>query len=462
MSSGVVDREAIMAALDVLDAAVDELGELNFDALTTRESLALLERTESVRRRLPVSEHKLINNLAHAATAEELGGKLSHAIAERTLISGAEATRRIKEAADLGPRRALTGEPLPPTLAGAAAAQKAGKLGTGQVAVIRRFYHQLPGWVDAATRDKAEADLAEQGTHYRPEQLAGLADTIADCLNPDGNFRDEDRARRRGLTLSNQQPDLMSELRGYITPELRATLETILAKLAAPGMCNPEDDNPVVDGAPSEEAIQRDTRSAGQRNHDGLLAALRAMVASGELGQHNGLPASIIVTTTLAELEAAAGQGLTGGGSILPMSDVIRLARHARHYLAIFDKGKPLALYHTKRLASPAQRIVLYARDRGCSAPGCDVPGYYSEVHHVTPYAQCHTTDVNDLTFGCGCHHRLLKPGGWTTRKNAKGDTEWLPPPHLDHGQPRINTFHHPEKLLHGEDDEEDDNPGAA
>jgi hypothetical protein len=28
-------------------------------------------------------------------------------------------------------------------------------------------------------------------------------------------------------------------------------------------------------------------------------------------------------------------------------------------------------------------------------------------------------------------------------------------PPHLDHGQPRVNTFHHPEKLLH--DDDEDD-----
>ncbi len=254
----------------------------------------------------------------------------------------------------------------------------------------------------------------------------------------------------------------MSELRGYITPELRATLEIVLAKLAAPGMCNPDDDTPVVDGAPSEEAIQRDTRSAAQRNHDGLLAALRAMVASGELGQHNGLPASIIVTTTLAELEAAAGRGLTGGGTILPMSDVIRLARHARHYLAIFDKGKALALYTTKRLASPGQRIVLYAKDRGCSAPGCAVPGYYSEVHHVTPYAQCRTTDVNDLTFACGCQHRIIQPGGWTTRKNARGDTEWIPPPHLDHGQPRINTFHHPEKLLRGEDDDDDDNPGAA
>ena len=446
-----------MAAYDVLDAAIDVVGELNFDALTTREWLALLERSESMRRRLPVPEHKLINNLAHSATAEELGGKLSHAIAERTLISRGEASRRIKEAADLGPRRALTGEPLPPTLAGAAAAQKAGKLGAGQIAVIRRFYHQLPGWVDAATRDKAEADLAEQGTHYRPEQLAGLADTIADCLNPDGNYRDEDRARRRGLTLGNQQPDLMSELRGYITPELRATLESVLAKLAAPGMCNPDDETPVVDGAASEEAIQRDSRSAAQRNHDGLLAALRAMIASGELGQHNGLPASIIVTTTLAELEAAAGRGLTGGGTILPMSDVIRLARHARHYLAIFDdKGKALALYHTKRLASPAQRIVLYAKERGCSAPGCDVKGYYCEVHHVTPYSECHTTDVNDLTLGCGPQHRIIQPGGWSTRKNAKGETEWIPPPHLDRGQPRINTFHHPEKLLHGEDDTDD------
>jgi Domain of unknown function (DUF222) len=96
-----------------------------------------------------------------------------------------------------------------------------------------------------------------------------------------------------------------------------------------------------------------------RRWHDGENSGLRGLLASGDLGQHNGLPASIIVTTTLKDLETAAGAGLTGGGTILPMSDVIRLARHANHYLAIFGKGKALALYHTKRLASPAQRIVL-------------------------------------------------------------------------------------------------------
>lgn len=450
-----IDREALSAAFDTVDAAFDDLVGYDCDALATRELLALLKRCEKVRRRLPAIEHPLINSLARQATAEELGGNLSHAIAESTLIGRAEASRRIREATDLGPRVGLTGEPLPPLLAATAAAQRDGKLGAGQVAVIRSFHHRLPGWVDAATREQVEADLANKGSGFRPEQLAELARTLADCLNPDGTYRDEDRARRRGLSLGNQQADGMSELRGLLTPEARATLEAVLAKLAAPGMCNPEDESPCVEGTPTQQAVEGDHRSAAQRDHDGLLAGLRALLASGELGRHNGLPASIVVTTTLSELEVAAGRGLTGGGTILPISDVIRLARHAYHYLAVFDKSKPLALYHTKRLASPGQRIMLYAKDRGCSAPGCTVPGYYCEVHHVTDYAQCHTTDADQLTFACGPHHRMLRPGGWTTRKNAKGDTEWIPPPHLDQGQPRTNTFHFPERLLGGEEDDE-------
>jgi hypothetical protein len=454
MSTGlVVDREAITAAVDALNAAVDTVTEMNVDALTTPEHFALLESIEGARRRLPAAEHASINHLAQQATPEELGGKLSHTLAEWMLISRAEAGRRIREAADLGERHGLTGEPLPPMMAATAAAQRDGRLGAGQVAVIRRFCHQLPGFVDIDTREHAEAHLARLGSQYRPEQLAALADRLADCLNPDGTYTDEDRARRRSLTLGKQEADGMSALRGWLTPEARATLEAVLAKLGAPGMCNPSDDEPTIDGQPSQGAIERDARSPAQRQHDGLNAALRGLLASGKLGQHNGLPASIVVTTTLADLEAAAGTAVTGGGSMLPMSDVIRLARHAHHYLAVFDNGKALALYHTKRLASPGQRIVLYAKDRGCSSPGCDVGGYYCEVHHVTDYAQCQTTDIDNLTFACGPHHRILRPGGWATRKRANGDTEWIPPPHLDRGQPRTNMFHHPERLLRQEDD---------
>jgi hypothetical protein len=62
-SGGIIDRDAITAAFDVLDAAIDGVGDLSFDALVPRECLALLERCEKMRRRLPVPEHKLINHL---------------------------------------------------------------------------------------------------------------------------------------------------------------------------------------------------------------------------------------------------------------------------------------------------------------------------------------------------------------------------------------------------------------
>jgi hypothetical protein len=301
--------------------------------------------------------------------------------------------------------------------------------------VIRSFWQRLPDFVDVETRAKAETQLARLAGEHRPDELAKLADTLSDCLNPDGDFADIDRARRRGLTIGRQDIDGMSRVTGYLTPEARATIDAVFAKLAAPETANC-------------------ANSSAQRNHDALLAAARALLASGDLGTHNGLPASIIVTTTLQDLEAGAGRGLTGGGTLLPMSDVIRLASNAHHYLAIFDNGKALALYHTKRLASPAQRIALYAKDRGCSHPGCDAPADLTEVHHIVPWSQRHDTDIDNLTLACGPHHQLAD-NGWTTRTNTRHHTEWTPPTHLDHGQPRINTYHHPEKLLRAKEDDE-------
>jgi hypothetical protein len=186
-----------------------------------------------------------------------------------------------------------------------------------------------------------------------------------------------------------QQVDGMTKLTALLDPEARAIVEPILAKYGAPGMCNPDDHEPRTSGTPSQEQIDNDTRTVGQRNHDALIAIGRSVLASGELGQHNGLPVTVIVTTTLQDLEAARGSGVTGGGSLLPMADVIRMASHAHHYLAVFDKHTNQALYlgRSKRLASVGQRIVLHARDRGCTKPGCTVPGYGTQVHHTNGWA---------------------------------------------------------------------------
>ena len=191
-------------------------------------------------------------------------------------------------------------------------------------------------------------------------------------------------------------------------------------------MCNPDDDEPCIDGTPSQ-AASADTRSAGQRHHDALLAAPRALLASGELGQHNGLPASIIVTTTLHELEAGAGKALTGGGTLLPMSRCDPAGLPCPPLPGdLRQRQSAGALSHqTAGLTGPANCAV---RQR----PRLPVPRLHRARLPLrspprNPYATNPVTDINDLTLACGPNHKLADQG-WTTRKNAHGDTEWIPP----------------------------------
>jgi hypothetical protein len=454
------DRETIAEAYAELAAAQAKVAALSYDALTHQELLGLLEQLEIGRRRQPAVEHRLLARLAAEATWATVDAPtLQQALVRRLRISPAEARRRLTDADDLGPRRSLTGEPLEPRWTMTAAAQGRGQIGAEHLRIIRTFFHQLPTWVDHRTREQAEETLAGVAAGFGPVELRQVADRLMGWLNQDGELpNDADRARRRCLTISRQGPDGMSQIRGWLDPEARATLDAVFAKLAAPGMCNPDDESPCVDETPSEAAAERDTRSEAQRNHDALKAMGRAVLASGQLGQHRGLPCTIIVSTTLQELQSGQGAAMTGGGTLLPMSDVIRQASHSHHYLVIFDGHTKEALYlgRTKRIATAGQRIVLHAKDRGCTHPGCTAPGYRCEVHHaVVDWGRGGQTNIDELTFGCGPHHKLVTEHGWKTRKRKDGRTEWIPPPHLDTGQPRVNGYHHPERYFADPDDNE-------
>jgi hypothetical protein len=160
---------------------------------------------------------------------------------------------------------------------------------------------------------------------------------------------------------------------------------------------------------------------------------------------------SIIIRTTLQDLESRAGVGVTGGGTVMPIADVIRLGAHANHHLAVFDRatGSALNLFRARRTATPTQRIMLIARDGGCTKPCCTVGAYGSQVHHARrDWADGGNTNVNDMTLACGPNNRMVGPDGWRTTINDQHEVEWIPPPHLDTGQARINYYHRPEKLL--------------
>ena len=442
---------SINEVLSRLEAGVEELRTRQWDGLCAGERLAALERLETVRRKVTACSYDLGLAVQRCST-EELGGRAATVIADVLRISPRESTRRLREAAAVSARSTLIGHTLPAALPATAKAWHAGLLDLAHLHTIDKFVGDLPEHLPPGEVEKAEAFLAHNATELRPDQLDKLADRLAVTLNPDGTFSDEHRARHRGFTWTGRQrPDGMSTGKLVASPELRAMIDALFAKLAAPGMCNPADQTPTCTADPTQDVIDRDARSHPQRQHDALAALCRNFLGDPKLGQHRGLPVTVIVTTTLDQLQSATGHAVTAGGTLIPMSDVIRLASHAHHYLAVFDSHtqQPLYLGRTKRIASPDQRIVLHATDRGCTAPGCAAPGYLCEVHHVEEWADGGHTNIDTLTFACGQHHKLLKPGSWRTRKRQDGTTEWLPPPGLPL-RGGTNSYHHPERLLDG------------
>ena len=180
--------------------------------------------------------HRLVAGLADAPVAEL--GETSVAAALSTLlrISKSEAHRRIREAADLAPRRALTGEVLEPLLPCTAAAQARGQIGAEHVRIIRRFFDHLPSFVTYDEREAAEAQLASLACGLKPEELRVAADRLAMLLDQDGELTDGDRARRRYLIIGAQQPDGMSEVsRPARRREARAVIDAVFAKASRPG-----------------------------------------------------------------------------------------------------------------------------------------------------------------------------------------------------------------------------------
>ncbi|NTY59127.1 HNH endonuclease signature motif containing protein [Mycolicibacterium sphagni] len=434
---------SIDAVREALTAAVGTLAALDFDALDPPERFEALELIETQQRRLTAIAH------AGVARLEQFEGcrPVPITLADVLRISPREAKRRIRDAEQLAPRRALTGEPLPPLLPETSTAWHEGQLDAEHLRVIQKFFRDLPDHVPPTEIEKAETSLAEHAVNLRPDQLEKVAHRLALHLNPDGKFSDDDRARKRGFVwCGGQHIDGMSVGRLIADPELRSMLDAWFTKFAAPGICNPADQTPTI--TPTDEVAERDLRSHAQRQHDALTALVRGQLGDPKLGQHNGLPVTVIATATLQDIQSKTGHAVTASGTLLPIPDVIRMASHAYHYLALFDgaDGQPLWLGRTKRIASADQRIMLYAKDRGCTRPGCDAPGYRCEVHHVDEWAHGGHTNIDKLTLACPPDHRLLEQG-WKARKLANGDTEWIPPPQL----PLVagtNDFHHPERLL--------------
>ncbi len=436
--------------LDRVDAAYAALRELSTDEVGNAFRVEVAERLETQQRLNRGLMYRVFGQIFDPPDEIGMARAVIDQLWARLRIPRSEVKRRMKTAALIGARRGLTSPQLGPVWPAVGAAVAAGVIGEDHLRVIGAALKKLPSRVSDDERGEVERSLVREATKYDAEFVKVVARRIDEIFNPDGDFDEADRARRRGLTLGRQGRDGMSQLSGWVDPETRAYIESVSAAVR-PGRHLP-------DGSMAEIA---DDRSAAQRCHDGIKLGLKAGIASGGLGSHRGHPVTVIARTTLAELNAAAhavhdfevpmpAPARTGGGSVLPMRDLIRMAADAIHYLAVFDdhSERPLYLARQKRIATADQRIICYARDGGCTRPACVAPGYHCEVHHSPDWTAGGATDADKLFFACAPDHTALTEGRWHTTVTDTGRLGWSDGTE----PPAINHAHHPEELLHNDD----------
>ncbi|TWS25836.1 DUF222 domain-containing protein [Tsukamurella sputi] len=461
MSTTTCTAVEYLDALTAFEQAAERLAQVDPVMLDPQDVLASLERLETASRRLPFSRHLL----AQVATEQGLPGQLGYTgmkelLVQRLRLASGEARDRIHGARDRVPQHGH-GVCPEPRYALVAEAQRDGVISDRHALTIERVFAKCRRTIRPDQAAVLEDVLVTAAADVTPEDLAVIGARALAHLDPDGAEPDSDViARARGLSVGRQDDDLMTPFGGDLSPEGRALLDTILEKLARPGVNNPADaDDPVdlTDQDAVRAAAKRDRRTTAQRNHDALVTALAAAINSGALGQQRGVTCVPIITLTIDQLESETGIATTATGGRMPVEDALRMMGANPRYVLVLDlQSRPLFLGREKRLASADQRIALYGSEKGCTAPGCEAPATRCQVHHITEWADGGATDITCLTLACDAHHGKVTPRtedarrGWDTITVRVGDyagrTGWrrTADPSQQH---RVNHQHHADEL---------------
>jgi hypothetical protein len=415
----------IVASLASVRAAV---AALDLNRLSTTDVLDLIRAVEIDRRQADSLDQDLIAHVHHRGIAVELGvANTTTLLVGVHRISPADAGRRFRAALAMGPRRCFTGETLLPEYPHVAAAQAAGVISAEHAQVITRGISGLPDPVRDEHGAAAEYTLTGHAATMHPAQLATVTRHLVAVLNPDGIQPDEDeKQRRRDVTLATNL-DGTGTLSGRLTGECLAMVQAAVDAVSAP--CHTDH--------------ERDPRNPGQRRHDGLQDLCRRLLADGGLPDTGGAPTTVLLTMTLAELEARTGYATTAHGGTITVPDALRLAADADIIPVVLgDSGGILSYGRKKRLATPAQRRALTARDKGCSFPDCDWPPSWCETHHEPAWEHGGQTNLDSMTLLCPFHHRTYERSGWHCHL-TDGIPWWTPPPWIDTTQTPIRNQAH-------------------
>jgi hypothetical protein len=336
-----------------------------------------------------------------------------------------------------------------------------GVLSAGQVRTIGDLVRKVPEFMHAQVLEDLTAKaitMTDQQLRYEArrmkyEELPGLEDGASD------------RADRRTYLSIYPEGDTYG-IRGRLTIEQGLWFKTALDALTS-----------VVSSD--------DYRSFGERQAEALVTMCRQYMASAEIPKLAMARPKFIVLTTAADLIAIANDLAPGDFPVTTFGDRIdpitvrRLMDDAEIVSVLVDdtseqtlaevaldaataerveataldfskrrrrKGtqrgvpplllrllmtpvRPLALGRSVRIVPGWLRDVVSLRDAHCTVDGCEVPAHRCEVHHVRPWADGGSTDIENLALLCVRHHRSVERGKWRLRPRTTDDAPgryWL------------------------------------
>ncbi len=392
-------------------------------ALSEHDLIAALDATHRLQQRLAAVQVAAVRELDGRGTAIAQGASSTAVWLRHRLRLDVAAARRL-----LGLAASL--DVAPP---GVRAALASGAVTAEQARVIADTAATVSASAGTDVADEAVGLLVEWAEQFDPTLLRRMGTRILDHVAPDladaaaaaALAAEAARAERdRHVTISEQTEGRL-RLTGTLDAEAAALLRAAIDPLSAPS--GPDD-----------------TRSPGQRRHDALSDVCRLALRAGELPEHGGDPAQVVVTTSYEGLTRQLGAGALDIGLELTPETVRKLACDAALLPVVLGgAGQVLDVGRQRRLVTGALRRALVLRDGGCAFPGCDRPPRWCAAHHIRHWADGGSTSLDNAVLLCGHHHRHIHLANWAVQLGGDGHPEFVPPAWLDPAQiPRRNHYH--------------------
>jgi len=388
----------LTAGVEAIEAALDSMSVHGWDGLDDTVLKDVAERLMRVEARVRAHSAAVTRVIDESGLAQRSGASSTGA-----LLAGSFGGDRAA-----GDRLARTGK----LLAEVGRVEQAladGVVSERQAKAIAGAISSLPDDVSEAQRTRCQDVLIQDAQKLTAKDLERRAQRVTDVFKPpaeadaDENANLEQRERRAWAKSSFEMWDNRDGTHSgkFTLPEAQADmLRTAVDAISAP-----------------------------RRNHlherpDGTDRLGRAFA---ELVSHlptDGLPdggasgATLVVRFDYDTLVKGIKPATLSTGTRLSAGEARLMACRLGVIPEVFGgKSVPLDQGRAKRLFTPAQKLAITARDRGCSAPWCDKPPEWTEVHHYRrPWAQGGSTDLDDGTLVCSSDHRRLHEEGWQLR----------------------------------------------